>query len=75
MRRLNLHHHKVAENLAAALRKAMGDDLHAVVLYGSVARKRARRESDIDVLLVSVLEASLPIPPRASVMGCSPHDG
>lgn len=34
------------------LRERLGDDLRAVVLYGSVARGTARPESDVDLLIV-----------------------
>ena len=43
---------KYAEAFADALRQRLGDDLLAVVLYGSVARGTAHLESDIDVLVV-----------------------
>jgi|Deesub1362A_J573_1020465.scaffolds.fasta_scaffold06176_5 hypothetical protein len=35
-----------------ALLARLGEDLIALVLYGSVARGRAKRESDIDLLVI-----------------------
>jgi len=43
---------KYAEAFAEPLRQKLNDDLLAVVLYGSVARRTAHPESDIDVLIV-----------------------
>ncbi len=43
---------KYAAAFADALRRRLGDDLLAVVLYGSVARGGAHPESDMDVLIV-----------------------
>ena len=38
--------------LETALRELYGDEAPAVLVYGSYARRRANRESDIDVLLL-----------------------
>jgi uncharacterized protein len=43
---------KAAERFTAAVRERFGDQIRAVVLYGSVARGEARRDSDIDVLVI-----------------------
>ncbi|MEM0093975.1 MAG: nucleotidyltransferase domain-containing protein [Thermofilum sp.] len=39
--------------LVEALRRRLGDSLVSVVVYGSVARGEARRDSDIDLLVVA----------------------
>lgn len=41
-----------ARELTAQLVHELGDQLHAVVVYGSVARGQAGSESDIDLLVV-----------------------
>ena len=51
-RGINALYRAKAEEFASALLRAFGDQIHTVVLYGSTARKRARRESDIDLLVV-----------------------
>jgi predicted nucleotidyltransferase len=43
---------KYATAFANALHQRLGDDLWAVVLYGSAARGTAHPESDVDVLIV-----------------------
>ncbi|MBI4770042.1 MAG: nucleotidyltransferase domain-containing protein [Chloroflexi bacterium] len=43
----------LAEQFAALLIRELSDRLTAVVLYGSVARGTARRESDIDLFVVA----------------------
>lgn len=52
MRGLNAFYRKVAEEFAQRLVAEFDGAIEAVVLYGSVARKRAKRDSDIDVLVV-----------------------
>ena len=42
-----------AREFAERIRTQFGDDVHSVVLYGSVARQQAGAESDIDVLVLS----------------------
>lgn len=49
---LNVLYRNAAEEFAGKLGAELGDRLHAVVLFGSVARKQARRASDTDVLVV-----------------------
>ncbi|MBO3803307.1 MAG: nucleotidyltransferase domain-containing protein [Candidatus Brockarchaeota archaeon] len=46
-------HWKVLSDLLQALRRRLGDRLVSLVVYGSVARGEARRDSDIDVLIVA----------------------
>ena len=46
-------HYRLAGRLAEALHQAWGENLVSVVLYGSAARGAARRDSDIDVLIVA----------------------
>ncbi|MDO8670262.1 MAG: nucleotidyltransferase domain-containing protein [Dehalococcoidia bacterium] len=43
-----------AESFATGLISKFGDAIHAIVLFGSVARKQARIDSDIDVLVVGI---------------------
>lgn len=51
-RRLNDIYREAAEEFARRVVAELGDEVDAVVLYGSVARGEARRESDIDILVV-----------------------
>jgi predicted nucleotidyltransferase len=44
---------RVVERLASRLDDVLGDDLHALWLYGSRARRTARPESDIDLLVIA----------------------
>lgn len=46
-------HYRLAKGLAEVLHRAWGENLVSVVLYGSAARGAARRDSDIDVLVVA----------------------
>lgn len=46
-------HYRLAQRLAEVLHQAWGETLVSVVLYGSAARGAARRDSDIDVLVVA----------------------
>jgi predicted nucleotidyltransferase len=41
------------EKLVGALQEMFGEDLVSVVVYGSVARGEARRDSDVDLLIVA----------------------
>ncbi len=43
---------KIAKVLAEKLIKKFGDEIEAIVLYGSVARKETGLESDIDLLII-----------------------
>jgi len=43
---------QILKEYRAALEKVLGDDLHAIILYGSQARGDAVEGSDIDVLCV-----------------------
>jgi len=43
---------EMARRLCEYLKKELGRDLISLVVFGSTARERARRESDIDVLLI-----------------------
>lgn len=44
---------QVGEELAKRLKAELGQRLHSLVLYGSVARGEAAKDSDIDVLIVT----------------------
>jgi predicted nucleotidyltransferase len=51
--KLNEIYKKAAVEFAQRVTSALGDQVDAMVLYGSVARGEARRDSDIDILVVS----------------------
>lgn len=55
---LNILYRSAAEEFARRLIASLGTKVDSIVLFGSVARKRATRESDIDVLVVGA-EATL----------------
>ena len=44
---------KAVTQLKDRLVKEFGERIESIVLYGSVAKKRAREDSDIDILLVT----------------------
>lgn len=46
-------HYRLAQRLTEILCHAWGENLVSVVLYGSAARGTARRDSDIDVLVIA----------------------
>lgn len=51
--KLNVQYRAAAEELARRLTSALGDRIDSIVLYGSVVRGQARRDSDIDVLVIA----------------------
>ena len=51
--KLNEIYRKAAAEFAQRVTSALGSQVDAIVLYGSVARGEAKRSSDIDILLVS----------------------
>ncbi|MBI2305522.1 MAG: nucleotidyltransferase domain-containing protein [Chloroflexi bacterium] len=53
MRGVNAFYRRVAEKFAQRLVEKVDGAIEAVILYGSVAKKRARRDSDIDLLVIS----------------------
>ena len=46
-------YHEVAADLTALLLREFTDDIHAVVLFGSVARGEAHEFSDVDLLVIT----------------------
>lgn len=51
--RLEEPYRRLLEKLIETLRGRFGDDLISVVVYGSVARGEAKRDSDVDLLIVA----------------------
>lgn len=45
-------HERAFEAFAEAVRNAVGEHIHKIILYGSVARGEATNDSDVDVLIV-----------------------
>lgn len=52
-RRVNDKYREAAEEFARRVTSTLGDRIDSIVLYGSVARGEARRDSDIDILVIS----------------------
>ncbi len=52
-RKISEVYRAVAEEFARRVVAALDGEVESIVLYGSVARGQARRDSDIDVLVVS----------------------
>jgi len=44
---------KIITHLRERLVKELGDNIDSIVLYGSVARNEAHKDSDIDILIVT----------------------
>jgi predicted nucleotidyltransferase len=69
--------HSAADQLhpvVAALRQALGDDLVALVLFGSRARGDERPESDWDLLLIAENLPASPLQRRKHVLSLLPAD-
>ncbi|MDO8688897.1 MAG: nucleotidyltransferase domain-containing protein [Dehalococcoidia bacterium] len=49
---MNVLYRGAAEEFAHKVVSALGDAVHCIVLFGSVARKEARSTSDTDVLVI-----------------------
>ena len=54
----------LAERVVSEYRAALGDDLRAVALFGSVARGEAGPDSDLDLYLVTRIRVSPLLDPR-----------
>ncbi|MBS7250380.1 MAG: nucleotidyltransferase domain-containing protein [Candidatus Freyarchaeota archaeon] len=48
-----MQYKKIAEELKERIISELGDKIDSIILYGSVARGEAKRESDIDILIVA----------------------
>jgi len=59
--------------VVAALQEALGDDLIALVLFGSQARGDARPESDWDLLLIAEGLADSPWQRQQQLTACLPQ--
>ena len=44
---------KISQEFSARIVKELDDNIDSIILYGSVARENANRESDIDILVIS----------------------
>ena len=51
--KINQKYQQAAAEFARRVASALGDRVDSIVLYGSVARGEAKRDSDIDILVVS----------------------
>lgn len=49
---VNNRYRSAAAEFAERVSSLLGDQVHSNILYGSVARGRAKRDSDIDVLVI-----------------------
>ena len=52
-RKLNDIYRDVAREFTHRVTSVLGDQVESIVLYGSVARGEAKRDSDIDIFIVS----------------------
>jgi predicted nucleotidyltransferase len=50
---LSENERRTIERFASRLRDELGDDLHALWLYGSRARREAHANSDVDLLVIA----------------------
>lgn len=55
----NKEYRNVAEELARRVASELGDQVDAIVLYGSVARGDASEDSDIDILVIGSNENAM----------------
>ncbi len=53
LERIREPYRSLLEKLVELLSKSLGDKLVSVVVYGSVARGSARKDSDVDVLIIA----------------------
>jgi len=50
--KIAISYRRVAEHVSKRLVEHAGDEIEAIILYGSVARGEAGQESDIDLLII-----------------------
>ncbi len=50
---ISIKYSGIAESFSKYLSAEMGDRIDAIIIYGSVARKEARKNSDIDLMIVT----------------------
>lgn len=55
--KLNVQYRTAAEEFARKVVASLGEQVNSIVLFGSVARKRATKESDVDILVVGANSA------------------
>lgn len=58
-KRVSERYRKAAEEFSRRIVAELGGEIDAIVLYGSVARGEARKDSDIDILIVSQNPAAI----------------
>ena len=51
---INTIYHNAAAEFSERVSSLLGGQVHSVVLYGSVARRQAKRERDVDILVVAI---------------------
>ncbi len=52
-RNISMEYSEIAESFSKYLSAEMGKKIDAIIIYGSVARKQAKKASDIDLMIVT----------------------